>query len=87
MKRLISTIHFLNHDYYQGKNDIRSSIKKLREYSFTDTIQNPLLENYNIEDLTFNGSAKETIKKKNNCRLPHFRTPLNSINNSYYVQI
>ncbi|TWP28070.1 DEAD/DEAH box helicase [Apibacter muscae] len=64
LESLISKIHFLNHSYYQGNNDIRTSIKNLREYSFKDLIFNPLLENYNIEDIKFNGKKDTLIEIK-----------------------
>jgi hypothetical protein len=63
---LISKIHFLNHEDYQGKNSIKTALKSLREYSFSDIIKNPLIENYDINNLEFSGTKdqKEIRKKK-----------------------
>jgi hypothetical protein len=60
---LISKIHFLNSIEYQGKDDIKKSLKYLREYSFKDIIKNPLIETYNINNLKFSGK-KEDVEKR-----------------------
>ncbi len=64
LNSLVSKIHFLNHSYYQGSLDIRSSIKKLRDHSFKDSVLNPLLQKYNIEELKFNGSKEQKLAAK-----------------------
>ncbi|AFR36148.1 DEAD/DEAH box helicase [Riemerella anatipestifer] len=64
LKSLISKIHFLNNSDYQGSNDIRTSIKKLREYSFKDSVLNPLLEKYDIENIKFNGTKERQREAK-----------------------
>jgi len=61
---LISKIHFLNHEDFQGKYSIKSSLRALREYSFKDVVKNPLIENYDIEKLDFSGSNEEKEKRK-----------------------
>ncbi|MCV2486505.1 DEAD/DEAH box helicase [Flavobacterium sp. SH_e] len=61
---LVSKIHFLDHEYYQGKLSIKSAIKSLREDSFKDTIKNPLIQNYNIDDLSFSGNKQEKLERK-----------------------
>lgn len=60
---LISKIHFLNSIEFQGKDDIKTSLKSLREYSFKDVIKNPLIETYDIKNLEFSGK-KEDIEKR-----------------------
>ncbi|MES2588662.1 MAG: DEAD/DEAH box helicase [Bacteroidota bacterium] len=62
---LISKIHFLNHIDYQGKNTIKTALYSLREYTFKDIIKNPLIENYNIDDLKFSGSKEQREIRKN----------------------
>lgn len=61
---LISKIHFLNHEDFQGKYSIKSSLRALREYSFKDVVKNPLIENYDIDKLEFSGSKEEKEKRK-----------------------
>lgn len=62
---LLSKIHFMNHIDYQGKNSIKTSLNALREYSFKDIIKNPLIENYDINDLEFSGTKEQKEERKN----------------------
>ena len=61
---LLSKIHFMNHIDYQGKNSIKTALNSLREYSFKDIIKNPLIENYNINDLEFSGTKEQKQERK-----------------------
>jgi hypothetical protein len=61
---LISKIHFLNHEDFQGKYSIKTSVRALREYSFKDIVKNPLIENYDVEKLEFTGNKEEKEKRK-----------------------
>lgn len=61
LDKLISNIHFISIEKYQGSNDMKNKIEKLREHSFTDEIKNPLLAEYDIDKL---GLKKEDKKKK-----------------------
>jgi hypothetical protein len=73
LKSLVSKIHFLNHEYYQGANDIRTSIKNLREYSFKDSILNPLLEKYDIEDVKFSGTKDRQKEAKEKQKIEDYK--------------
>lgn len=59
LNKLISSIHFISIKRYQGKNDMKNKIKLLREHSFTDEIQNPLMAEYNIDKLNLYKKDKE----------------------------
>ena len=48
LSRLISTIHFIEHPDY-SRNDMRNKMVLLRDYSFSDEINNPLIESYNVD--------------------------------------
>lgn len=62
---LISKIHFLNSEKYQGKNDIQNKMKLLRDHSFDDIVNNPLLVNYDIEKLSLKDEDKQKRKAEN----------------------
>lgn len=62
--KLISKIHFLEHDTFQGKNSMNSTLELLNKEKVKDIIQNPLSENYDIEKIEFSGQNKEEKKKK-----------------------
>lgn len=54
---LISKIHFLNHEEY-GSSDIKNKMELLRNHSFDDKLENPLLKEYNIDSLKLNQEVK-----------------------------
>lgn len=62
LNKLISNIHFISTKKYQGNNDMKNKIKLLRDHSFSDTIQNPLLSEYNIDELF--GKSKNELERK-----------------------
>ena len=62
LNKLISNIHFVSTEKYQGDNDMKNKIKLLRDHSFSDTIQNPLLAKYNIDELF--GKSKNELERK-----------------------
>lgn len=66
LETLISKIHFLNSDKYQGdKFDIKNKMKLLRNHSFDDQIENPLLVNYDIEKLKLDTERKKKREIEN----------------------
>ncbi|WP_317126334.1 DEAD/DEAH box helicase [Chryseobacterium sp. 3008163] len=68
--KLISRIHFLEHDTYHGKKgdknqfSIFQSLKKLNENKLFDLVKNPIIETYDIENLKFTGENKVANKEK-----------------------
>ncbi|KFF21044.1 DEAD/DEAH box helicase [Chryseobacterium sp. JM1] len=62
--KLISKIHFLDHDKFQGKNSMKSTLEILNKEKVRDTIENPLSQNYDIENLQFSGENKVEKKEK-----------------------
>ncbi|WP_298117124.1 DEAD/DEAH box helicase [Flavobacterium sp.] len=64
LNQLISKIHFLNSEPFQGARDIRKTIELLRNQSFEDKIENPLIENYEIEKLKLSEARKEKHEKE-----------------------
>lgn len=65
LDKLISNIHFISMKTYQGDNDMKNKIKELREHSFADVIQNPLLSEYDIDKVSLNNKDKEKKELKN----------------------
>ena len=63
LNRLISDVHFINTEKYQGKYDMKNKIKLLREHSFNDELKNPILSEYNIENLKLKKEKKEKREK------------------------
>lgn len=64
--KLISKIHFLEHDTYHGKKgdknqfSIFQSLKRLNENKLIDLVKNPIIETYDIDKLPpFSGDTKE----------------------------
>lgn len=62
LNKLISNIHFISTEKYQGKNDMRNKIKLLRNHTFSDRLQNPLLSEYNVDELF--GDSKTELERK-----------------------
>lgn len=65
LDKLISNIHFISTKTYQGNHDMKNKIEMLREHSFVDVIQNPLLIEYDIDKLSINKKDKEKKELKN----------------------
>ncbi|WP_300568824.1 DEAD/DEAH box helicase [Flavobacterium sp.] len=64
LNRLISKIHFTDtEEFADNRSNMVNKISLLREHTFTDEAKNPLLENYDIEQLKLSGEEK--IKRKN----------------------
>lgn len=64
--KLISKIHFLEHDTYHGKKgdknqfSIFQSLKRLNENKLIDLVKNPIIDTYDIDKLPpFSGDTKE----------------------------
>lgn len=65
LNRLISKVHFLDHETFQGKRSIKKTMEKLNKEKVKDVIENPIAENYDIEKLDFKGNnVKERIEKQ-----------------------
>lgn len=65
LNKLISKVHFLEHEVFQGKRPMKSTLEKLNLEKVKDVIENPIAENYDIEKLDFKGEkAEERIKKQ-----------------------
>ncbi|MDM0519651.1 DEAD/DEAH box helicase [Clostridium perfringens] len=63
LNKLLPKIHFVNSEEYNRKNSkMENKIKLLRSRYFSDSIENPVLEKYDIEKL--NLSEEEKQKKK-----------------------
>lgn len=62
---LVSNIHFMNSQRFQGENDIRNKMKLLRDHSFDDVLKNPLLNRYDINKLDLTPENKEKRQKEN----------------------
>lgn len=81
ISKLISKIHFLEHEIYHGKKgdknqfSIFQSLKKLNENKLVDLVRNPIIETYDIENLKFTGENKienkEKHRKEDNKLLDH----------------
>ena len=64
LNKLISDIHFISDIRYQGKHDMKNKINLLRDHSFEDKLQNPLLSEYNVDDLFTESEYEKKEKKK-----------------------
>lgn len=64
LNRLISKVHFLEHEIFQGKRPMESTIKKLNLEKVNDIIENPIVESYDIEKIDFTGQNSEERKGK-----------------------
>lgn len=63
LSKLISTIHFVDSIKFTDKrSNMANKLPLLREHSFFDENKNPLMENYNVEDLKI--SKEERVKQK-----------------------
>lgn len=63
LNKLLPKIHFVNSEEYNRKNSkMENKIKLLRSRCFSDLIENPVLEKYDIEKLNLSKDEKE--KKK-----------------------
>lgn len=60
LEKLNPKIHFLNDFDYQGKASVRNKIELLRNHSFKDIVENPLLYEYNIDSFNFSKNDNET---------------------------
>lgn len=67
LKKLNPKIHFLDLPRYQGSYSMTNKIELLRNHSFKDKIQNPLLSSYDIDKLDFAKTdflTKEQVKER-----------------------
>lgn len=62
LSKLISKIHFVDSDEFTDKrSNMSNKLPLLREHTFFDENKNPLLDNYEIDNLNF---SKEELKKQ-----------------------
>jgi hypothetical protein len=59
LNKLISKVHFMEHETFQGKRLMKSTLEKLNKEKVNDLIENPIAESYDIENLDFKGKNKE----------------------------
>ncbi|MDA7716982.1 helicase-related protein, partial [bacterium] len=67
LNKLNPKIHFLDLPRYQGSYSMSNKIELLRNHSFKDKIQNPLLSSYDIDKLDFAKTeflSKEQVKER-----------------------
>ncbi|NRT12524.1 DEAD/DEAH box helicase [Flavobacterium sp. 14A] len=65
LEKIISDVHFIDSDLFAGSNGkMINKIKLLREHSFVDENKNPLLENYDIENLRLSKASMEIRRIK-----------------------
>lgn len=71
LEKLNPKIHFLNKVDYQDNASVRNKIKLLRNHSFKDIVENPLLYEYNIDSFSFSkndNETKEEVKERRRLR-------------------
>lgn len=62
LSKLVSLIHFVDSiDFTDKRSDMSNKLSLLREHTFRDETKNPLLDNYNVEDLKL---AKADLAKQ-----------------------
>ncbi len=66
LKSLISTIHFVSDPAYNTGGDMKNKIKLLRDHDFDDEVRNPLLQNYDIENLKLTPEQKDRKTREDN---------------------
>ncbi|WP_339876643.1 DEAD/DEAH box helicase [Olleya marilimosa] len=65
LQKLISEVHFVDSDEYtDSRSNMINKLALLREHTFKDENKNPLLEEYNIEELKIPKKNKENRKEK-----------------------
>ena len=67
LEKLNPKIHFVKREDFQGNYSMTNKIELLRNHSFKDKIENPLLNSYNIDDLNFTKTdylTKEQVKER-----------------------
>jgi len=63
LSKLVSPIHFVDSiEYTDKRSDMSNKLSLLREHTFKDENKNPLLDNYNVEELKL--SKEELAKQK-----------------------
>ncbi len=65
LNKLVSEIHFVDSvEYTDSRSNMINKMSLLREHTFKDENKNPLLEEYNIDDLKLSQKDKEKRKGK-----------------------
>lgn len=63
LSKLVSTIHFVDSvEFTDKRSKMSNKLPLLREHTFTDENKNPLMDNYNVEELKI--SKEEQLKQK-----------------------
>lgn len=61
LNKLLPQVHFVNNEYYGGaRSNMRNKIEKLRSNVFNDTVSNPTLNAFNVDDVK-NETEKERM--------------------------
>lgn len=80
LTKLIPKIHFVNSDEYNRANgNLRTKINKLRTFYFKDSVENPLLLNFNIKSAKNNAETIELCDRIKKEEDEIFRVPENDI--------
>jgi hypothetical protein len=72
LDRLISKIHFLDHELFQGKRSMKGTMEKLNRENVKDVIENPIAESYNIEELDLASDERITKQKLEDKKINDF---------------
>lgn len=72
LDKLISKIHFLDHEIFQGKRSMMSTMEKLNRENVKDVIENPIAESYNIEQLNLASNERITKQKLEDKKINDF---------------
>lgn len=60
IQKLNPKIHFLDKEEFRDNSIVKNKIELLRDNTFRDKVENPLLSEYNIDNLSFSKNEKET---------------------------
>ncbi|MCP2027879.1 superfamily II DNA or RNA helicase [Flavobacterium sp. HSC-32F16] len=72
LDRLISKIHFLDHEIFQGKRSMKSTMEKLNRENVKDVVENPIAESYNVEELKLTSDERITKQKLEDQKINDF---------------
>lgn len=63
LKKLLPKVHFVNSEYYNRmKSNMENKIKQLRTRTFTDNINNPVLEKFDVDSILDESKKVKAIK-------------------------
>ena len=83
LSKLISTIHFVDSiEFTDKRSNMANKLPLLREHSFFDEIKNPLMDNYNVDELKISKEERVKQKEKDNKLVSLTEFLINEKNNS-----